>query len=215
VLAATGRRRDRHAPGDRHPLYRHLARRLGAAPLRERLLPARADGELIKLHKAQASDRMSCHSATANQVRLALHTAAFWLMHGARAATLASARSPAASSRRDEVPASIMRFRDVTTMTVGWQGHVRRPDGGPPTRDPKVRAQFLSPPNSSRERHIAPKLAHCVGAKRCVRCDMFLLRRTDLVDCGAVNSPCAIAHMKGHHNEQADEADVDLACHAQ
>jgi Transposase DDE domain group 1 len=42
---------------------------------------------LIKLHKAQlASDRMSCHSATANQVRLVLHTAAFWLMHGIRAA---------------------------------------------------------------------------------------------------------------------------------
>jgi hypothetical protein len=42
---------------------------------------------LIKLHKSQlASDRMSCHSATANQVRLALHTAAFWLMHGVRAA---------------------------------------------------------------------------------------------------------------------------------
>ena len=37
---------------------------------------------LIKLHKAQlASDRTSCHSATANQVRLVLHTAAFWLMH--------------------------------------------------------------------------------------------------------------------------------------
>ena len=42
---------------------------------------------LIKLHKAQlASDRMSCHSATANQVRLVLHTAAFWLIHGVRAA---------------------------------------------------------------------------------------------------------------------------------
>src|SRR5260370_6360859 len=42
---------------------------------------------LIKLHKAQlSSDRMSCHSATAIQVRLALHTAAFWLMHGGRAA---------------------------------------------------------------------------------------------------------------------------------
>jgi hypothetical protein len=42
---------------------------------------------LIKVHKAQlASDRMSCHSATANQVRLVLHTAAFWLMHGVRAA---------------------------------------------------------------------------------------------------------------------------------
>jgi len=28
----------------------------------------------------------TCHSATANQVRLAFHTAAFWLMHGVRAA---------------------------------------------------------------------------------------------------------------------------------
>ena len=42
---------------------------------------------LIKLHKAQlASDRTSCQSATANQVRLTLHTAAFWLMHTVRAA---------------------------------------------------------------------------------------------------------------------------------
>jgi hypothetical protein len=42
---------------------------------------------LIKLHKAQlASDRTSCHSATANQVRLVLHTAAFWLMWAVRSA---------------------------------------------------------------------------------------------------------------------------------
>src|SRR5271156_40311 len=42
---------------------------------------------LIKLHKAQlASDRMSCHSAIANQVRLVFHTAACWLMHRVRAA---------------------------------------------------------------------------------------------------------------------------------
>ena len=42
---------------------------------------------LIKLHKAQlASDRTSCHSATANQVRLVLHTVAFWLMHAVRSA---------------------------------------------------------------------------------------------------------------------------------
>ena len=41
---------------------------------------------LIKLHKAQlASDRTSCHSATANQIRLMLHSAAFWLMHTVRA----------------------------------------------------------------------------------------------------------------------------------
>lgn len=40
---------------------------------------------LIKLHKAQlSSDRMSCHSATANQVRLVLHTAAYWLMLAVR-----------------------------------------------------------------------------------------------------------------------------------
>ena len=42
---------------------------------------------LIKLHKAQlASDRTSCHSATANQIRLMLATASFWLMHTVRAA---------------------------------------------------------------------------------------------------------------------------------
>ena len=42
---------------------------------------------LIKLHKTQlGSDRLSCHSATANQVRLVLHTAAFWLVHKVRAA---------------------------------------------------------------------------------------------------------------------------------
>jgi Transposase DDE domain group 1 len=42
---------------------------------------------LIKLHKAElASDTMLCHSTTANQVRLALHTAAFWLTHCVRSA---------------------------------------------------------------------------------------------------------------------------------
>jgi Transposase DDE domain group 1 len=42
---------------------------------------------LIKLHKAQlASDRTSCTSAVANQVRQMLVTAAFWLMHTVRAA---------------------------------------------------------------------------------------------------------------------------------
>ena len=71
---------------------------------------------LIKLHKAQlASDRMSCHSATANQVRLVLHTAAFWLMHGVRAAIprtnpfakrVAQRVAPHRSSRTDRWRAS-------------------------------------------------------------------------------------------------------------
>ena len=38
-------------------------------------------GDLIKLHKTRlSSDRTSCRSAVANQVRLVLHTAAYWLM---------------------------------------------------------------------------------------------------------------------------------------
>jgi hypothetical protein len=52
----------------------------------EKVYCARGQAEnLIKLHKAQlASDRTSCHNATANQVRLVLHTAAYWLMHALR-----------------------------------------------------------------------------------------------------------------------------------
>jgi Transposase DDE domain group 1 len=43
---------------------------------------ARGQAEnLVKLHKAQlASDRTSCRSPLANQVRLVLHTAAYWLL---------------------------------------------------------------------------------------------------------------------------------------
>ncbi len=42
---------------------------------------------LIKLHKSQlASDRTSCRSPLANQVRLILHTAAYWLMLSVREA---------------------------------------------------------------------------------------------------------------------------------
>ncbi len=40
---------------------------------------------LIKQHKAQlASDRTSCQSPFANQIRLVLHTAAYWLMRALR-----------------------------------------------------------------------------------------------------------------------------------
>jgi hypothetical protein len=47
---------------------------------------------LIKLHKAQLkSDRTSCRSANANQMRLILHTAAYWLMWKLRQAIPAAA----------------------------------------------------------------------------------------------------------------------------
>ena len=56
--------------------------------LYECLYCARGQAEnLIKLHKTQlASDRTSCRSPLANQMRLILHTAAYWLVLATRAA---------------------------------------------------------------------------------------------------------------------------------
>jgi hypothetical protein len=56
--------------------------------LYDTLYCARGQAEnLIKLHKSQlASDRTSCRSPLANQVRLVLHTAAYWLMLSLREA---------------------------------------------------------------------------------------------------------------------------------
>jgi len=55
---------------------------------------ARGQAEnLIKMHKSQlASDRTSCRSPLANQVRLVLHTAAYWLMLTLRDAVPATDR---------------------------------------------------------------------------------------------------------------------------
>ena len=58
-----------------------------AGHIYETLYCARGQAEnLIKQHKAQlASDRTSCRSALANQMRLILHTAAYWLLLDVRA----------------------------------------------------------------------------------------------------------------------------------
>ena len=73
---------------------------------------ARGQAEnLIKLHKTQlASDRTSCRSPIANQMRLVLHTAAYWLMlavrdaipkaHALAKAEFATHPAPAAQDRR-------------------------------------------------------------------------------------------------------------------
>ena len=60
----------------------------GAKHLYETIYCARGEMEnFIKLHKAQlASDRTSCRDPRANQFRLILHTAAYWLMHAVRKA---------------------------------------------------------------------------------------------------------------------------------
>jgi hypothetical protein len=59
-----------------------------AEHLYETVYCARGQAEnFIKLHKAQlASDRTSCRSPRANQFRLIVHTAAYWLLHTLRAA---------------------------------------------------------------------------------------------------------------------------------
>jgi hypothetical protein len=57
-----------------------------AKPLYEKIYCARGQAEnLIKAHKLHlASDRTSCTKASANQFRLLIHTAAYWLMHTLR-----------------------------------------------------------------------------------------------------------------------------------
>ncbi|HEY4040782.1 MAG TPA: IS1380 family transposase [Rhodopila sp.] len=57
-----------------------------AKSLYEKVYCARGQAEnLIKAHKLHlASDRTSCTKATANQFRLLIHTAAYWLMHSLR-----------------------------------------------------------------------------------------------------------------------------------
>ena len=68
-------------PGRRQPLHRHQS---GGLPhsLYEKVYCARGQAEnLIKAHKLHlASDRTSCTKATANQFRLLIHTAAYWLL---------------------------------------------------------------------------------------------------------------------------------------
>jgi len=76
---------------------------------------ARGQAEnLIKMHKTQlASDRTSCRSANANQMRLILHTAAYWLMWRIRqtipkAASLATAEFATLRLRLIKVAARVI-----------------------------------------------------------------------------------------------------------
>jgi hypothetical protein len=76
---------------DRNGLAAVYARILAAANsgpqwLYDSIYCARGQAEnLIKRHKSQlASDRTSCRSPLANQMRLILHTAAYWLMRTLR-----------------------------------------------------------------------------------------------------------------------------------
>ncbi|SMG52565.1 Transposase DDE domain group 1 [Paracoccus sp. J56] len=83
---------------------------------------ARGQAEnLIKMHKSQlASDRTSCRSAVANQVRLVLHTAAYWLM-----LTLREAVPKAHRLARAEFATLRLRLLKLGTRVIETVSRVR------------------------------------------------------------------------------------------
>ncbi|MDZ4738316.1 MAG: IS1380 family transposase [Alphaproteobacteria bacterium] len=96
--------------------------RAGAKHLYETLYCARGNAEnFIKLHKSQlASDRTSCRDPKANQFRLVLHTAAYWLLLTMRA--VAPAHSPL---RRAEFKTLRLRLIKIAARVVEGAARIR------------------------------------------------------------------------------------------
>ncbi len=96
--------------------------RAGARQLYETLYCARGNAEnFIKLHKRQlASDRTSCRDPKANQFRLILHTAAYWLMHAMRDAV--SKRSPLSTA---EFATIRLRLLKIAARVVEGAARIR------------------------------------------------------------------------------------------
>jgi len=86
--------------------------------LYETVYCARGQAEnLIKAHKLHlASDRTSCSKATANQFRLLIHTAAYWLMHTLRG--LAPTRSAWRDAQFDTIRLSFIKIAARVTEMV-------------------------------------------------------------------------------------------------
>ena len=103
---------------------RYVVTSLAGTPehLYERVYCARGQAEnYIKLHKAQlASDRTSCRDPRANQMRLILHGAAYWLLYTLRAA--APKRSPL---RRAEFATLRVRLIKIAARVVEGAARIR------------------------------------------------------------------------------------------
>ena len=70
---------------------------------------------LVKAHKLHlASDRTSCTKATANQFRLVLHTAAYWLLHTLR--SLAPKRSFWRQAQFDTIRVALIKVAGRVTQ---------------------------------------------------------------------------------------------------
>ena len=116
---------------------------------------------LIKLHKAQlASDRTSCRAATANQMRLVLHTAAYWLVlavreaipkaHALAKAEFATIRLQAAQGRRP-------RHRERQPCPPRLRRRLPRRRPVPPDRGrPQARAKLSAGAAPPRRAHPVP-----------------------------------------------------------
>jgi hypothetical protein len=96
--------------------------RADARQLYETLYCARGNAEnFIKLHKRQlASDRTSCRDPKANQFRLILHTAAYWLMLATRDAV--STRSPLSTA---EFATIRLRLLKIAARVVEGAARIR------------------------------------------------------------------------------------------
>lgn len=99
---------------------RFIVTNLAGTPkvLYETVYCARGQAEnLIKAHKLHlASDRTSCHKATANQFRLLIHTAAYWLMHTLR--SLAPKRSAWRNAQFDTIRLGFIKIAARVTEMV-------------------------------------------------------------------------------------------------
>jgi hypothetical protein len=80
---------------------------------------------LIKLHKTQlASDRTSCRSPLANQVRLLLHTGAYWLMLKVRDAI--PRPQPLATAEFTTLRMRLIKIAARIVETASWKAWVAR-----------------------------------------------------------------------------------------
>jgi Transposase DDE domain group 1 len=107
---------------------------------------------------------MSCHSATANQVRLVLHTAAFWLMHGVRTAiprtnALACGEFATIRERLIKIGARVIepiaRIRIAQPHAVWPMRRRGRVSDGPPTRQINPNALQSEWPYTDPTRRVA------------------------------------------------------------
>ena len=158
---------------------RYIVTSLGGEPrhLYEAVYCARGQAEnLIKLHKGQlASDRTSCQSPLANQFRLVLHTAAYWLMLALRDAVPRRMPPPGPSSDPQGAPAQDRRppsKRPPASASTSFGLSRRRPvppAGRAPRglgtltarRAPRTRAHSTSQP-----RHRQPQIPEPQRAER-------------------------------------------------